>query len=96
MSVLRILIIFTLVLSICTPVLAGDWFAPWFIENREETEVEKSYEKEGFSTEMNPAKHDFTNQNVPQRELWRTVSLSPVAISIRHAPIYLLLASLRR
>jgi hypothetical protein len=96
MSVLRILIILALVLSICTPVCAGDWSAPWFIENREETEDEKSYEKGSFPTERGPVKYDFTDKNAPQREFWRTASLSPAAINIRYAPIYLLLASLRR
>jgi hypothetical protein len=96
MSVPRILIIFAFILSICSPVWADDWSAPCFIENKEGTDVEKSYEGGSCPTEGGFAKYDFTDENTPERDFRRFCSLPSAAIDIRHAPIYLLVASLRR
>jgi hypothetical protein len=95
MLVLRILIILTLALSICGPVQADDWSTPWF-EDREETQVEKSYEKGSLLTKSSPARYDFTDENASERDFWRFSSLPSAVIDIRHVPIYLLVASLRR
>jgi hypothetical protein len=96
MSELRILIIFALVLSTCSPVLTDDWPVPWFIEDKEESNIEKSFEEGNCSTESNPAKYDFTDENTPERDFWRFSSLPSATIDIRHCPIYLLVARLRR
>ncbi len=96
MSGLRILIILALVLSICSPVQADDWPAPWFIEDIEETDAERSYEGGSSSAESSPGEYDFANENAPGRDIRRFSSLPSAAIDIRHAPIYLLVASLRR
>jgi hypothetical protein len=96
MPELRILIALALVLSICSPVRADDWPAPWFIEDIEETDAEKSYEGGSLPAESSPGEYDFTNENAPERDFRRFSSLPSAAIDIRHAPIYLLVASLRR
>jgi len=96
MSVPRILLIIALVLSICCPVQADDSSGPRFIEGTEQAEAENCYEGGNPSVEGGLAKYDFTDQNAPERDLWRPSLLATAVIDIRHAPIHLLVACLRR
>jgi hypothetical protein len=95
MSALRILTIFVLVFSICIPVEADDLSAPWFSEDREGANIQKSYEGESLLDERRPAEYDFADENAPG-DFRRICSLPSASIDFRHAPVYLILAILRR
>jgi hypothetical protein len=96
MSALRILTIFVLVLSICIPVEADDYSGSWSSENREEANIQDSFETGSFLDKRNPAECDVTNENAPGRDFQRICSLPAASIDIRHAPVYLILTILRQ
>ena len=96
MSRLKILIILTIVFSFCSPVCADDWSESWFADNREEADVGGPYEGSSFLVIRSYPEYDFTDENSPEMDLRPFCSLPSVSIDGRYAPVYLLLAILRR
>jgi hypothetical protein len=96
MPELRIVIILALVLSVCSSVGADDSSASWFFEDREGIDIEKLCEEANPCEEKSPIKLDYIDECILERDFRRICSLPSAAIDIQHAPIYLLLASLRR
>jgi hypothetical protein len=96
MSRLNILIIVAIVFFVCSPVWAADWSESWSVENNEEADVERPYEGGSFLIIRSYPEYDFTDENLLEMDLRPFCSLPSVSIDVRYAPVYLLLAILRR